>query len=163
MKKYTSSGWVNSAEHTAKVYGVLVDTEEPIVGVIANNDIGQWISDVYPDAIDLGWEAAIEEYKAEHGPDAEPGFDETDGWESDGPYLVGDWMKGADGLWVEDRDEEHGFAAIINEVTTQVIWSLTTTRAAHCSPCYPGQGDIGSDGEFLTFTLPADCFDGDAR
>ena len=160
-REYTSSGWVEKDAHRASVYGVTLNTDKPTTGVIGNNEIVQFISDeTCGDAIDLGWETAIAEFEAEHG--REPDDDEKDEWgEVSGDYLIGDWKK-VDGLWEPDKTGSQGFSALVRETVTQVLWSKTTTRANHCSPCYPGQVDIGSDGDFLAFTLPADCFDSES-
>jgi hypothetical protein len=160
-REYTSSGWVEKGFHRASIYGIVVDTDKPITGVIGNNEIVQFISDeTCGDAIDLGWEDAIAEFQAEHG--REPDDDERDAMamsDVSGPHLIGDWKKDDDGIWEPDKKGSQGFSALVRETVTQVLWSETTTKANHCSPCYPGQADIGSDGEFLAFTLPAESFD----
>jgi hypothetical protein len=160
-RKYTSSGFREGTK--AYVYGVTLDTEIPTTGVIGNNEICQFISDEIcsGDAIDLGWEDAIAEFEAEHG--REPDDDETDEMamcDVSGPHLIGDWKQNDDdGLWEPDETGSAGFSALVREDVTQVLWSKTVTRANHCSPCYPGQADIGSDGDFSAYTLPDDCFD----
>ncbi|GAG12597.1 unnamed protein product, partial [marine sediment metagenome] len=55
-----------------------------------------------------------------------------------------------------DFNPEGEYAAICGEIYTQVVFSKNTTKCQLCSPCYPGQGDIGSIGEFLTYTLPSE-------
>jgi len=71
-------------------YGIQVDKDIAITGVVSNNEIVQFLGDAIPnDAIDVAWEDAVEEYKSEHD-GAEPDNDVTDGWgESMGPYLLG--------------------------------------------------------------------------
>lgn len=160
-REYTSSGWINKGTHHAKVYGVVIDTDRPMTGVIGNNEIVQFTSDETcgGDSIDLGWDDAIAEFEAEHG--HEPDDDERDEMamcDVSGPHLIGDWKK-IDGVWEPDEKGSTGYSVLVRETVSQVLWSKTTTRANHCSPCYPGQADIGSDGDFLAFILPADCFD----
>ena len=138
-------------------YGVSCDTEEPVTGVLANNEVCQFLSDEFNDAIDIGWEEAVEEYRAEHDGE-DPPDGEFDWWESLGPLLYGDWRK-VDGLYEPDKDGKKGFSAIVRECVTQVVWSKTTKRAGMCSPCYPGQADLDCPGDQLAYTLPKDCFD----
>ncbi len=108
VREYTSAGWEEGTR--ASIYGVTVDTEKPITGVIANNDIVQFLGDGFCDAIDLGWEEAIEEFQAEHG--REPDDVETDEMASmmdgySGPSLIGDWTiyeRRADGQGLATKD-----------------------------------------------------------
>ena len=160
-REYTSAGWRDGTTET--IYGIEIDADVPIGGVISNHDIGDWLSDACysSDAIDLGWEDAMEDYRAEHGgadPDCEAMDDMASG-DISGPHLVGDWTRDDNGEWSPDRSGSHGFSAIVGEVNTQVLWSKSTARAHHCSPCYPGQADIGTPGRLLAYTLPSDCFD----
>lgn len=168
MREYTTGGHIDRENRTANLHGVTVSLDEPTTGVIGNNGICQFLSDEVfgGDSIDLGWESVLAEFQAENG--REPDDDE---WEEiaenyamceSGPHLIGDWKKDEEtGEWEPDRDREdgHGYSAIVREDVTQVIWSRTTKRAHYCSPCYPGQVDIDTDGEYLGYTLPEDCFD----
>lgn len=160
MKEFTSSGWKTKTQ--THHYGVTLDNDKPTTGVISNNEIVQFLSDETfgPDSIDLGWENFLEDFRAEHG--REPTDDENDDFPSDlsGPHLIGDWHRDENGDW-GTFDGDAGYSAIVNESTTQVLRSNTTVRAAGCSPCYPGQADIGSTGDMMAYTLPADCFDGE--
>ena len=151
----------------ANIYGITVDTDRPITGVISKNAISEFLGDSLDSIIDLPWENAMAEFKAEHGREPDP--DETDEMSMSmdgycGPTLIGDWKKVRKFPGIEewDVDEEYGsygYAAIIREDVVQVVWSKTTTQAHHCSPCYPGQASIGEDGDFLAYTLPEHCFD----
>jgi hypothetical protein len=143
-------------------YGKWVNSEEPITGVLNGNQIAwEWMDD--------GTCLDCEEVINKHYRHTD--FDE---YCEKCPYCVEaddfclDWLlcEGHDhiyGDWILDTkteqyspDEKGEFAAIYNGNynTLQVVWSKFTTRAALCSPCYPGQGDVGSKGEFLAFTLP---------
>lgn len=132
-------------------YGVLVNSEAPVGGVISNNGICQFISDCEPNAIDLDWEYHLTQCENEEHDNC---------YESDCPtLLIGGWKKNADGKYEENKETE--FSAIVGEIYTQVIWSKHTKRCALCSPCYAGQGDLDAAGEFLTFDLPPDARDED--
>jgi len=74
-------------------------------------------------------------------------------------WLIGDWIKDSDGLY--DYDPNGEYAAIVNfdHNTTQVIYSKYTKRAGLCSPCYPGQADNDSEGDYLSYDLPPDAYD----
>jgi hypothetical protein len=134
-------------------YGVTVDSEVPITGVISNNSACQFIGDEQTKGIDLDWlehEATCpnEEHDACFLPD------------SYGTVLIGSWRKDENGLWEPDKwAEKAEFSAIVNEIYTQVVWSKYTRRSALCSPCYVGQGDLDTAGEFLAYDLPPDARD----
>jgi len=127
-------------------WGKWVDSEVPITGVFQNNHC-EWLHEEMYDAIDLDYETWI----AEENPDEE----ELEMYESmgDSTLLIGSWKKDEQGLYEPDK-ESGDYAAIMGEVYTQVVWSKYTTRTALCSPCYPGQGDADSEGEYLTYALP---------
>ena len=56
-------------------------------------------------------------------------------------------------------DENAEYSAIVGEIYTQVVESKWLIKCALCSPCYPGQGDANSNGEFLTYSFPPDMFE----
>lgn len=58
-------------------------------------------------------------------------------------------------------DPDAEYSAIVGEVYTQVVRSKWAIRCALCSPCYPGQGDVETVGEFLAYTLPPDVYEDD--
>jgi len=129
-------------------YGIWVNTENPITGVESNNCIF-WLGEEISNGIDLIWEEHITECEICQG----DGICEiAECWEYSGDILIGDWIKDKDGLWTYDPEGE--YAAICREIYTQVIYSKYTRRCALCSPCYPGQGDLGSIGKFLTYAMP---------
>ena len=149
-------------------YGVHIDSEIPIVGVVTNHEPEFLIEEVNQ-GVDIDWV----EYEADC---------EFRGIEIDDP----DWCQGttivgfvespmrpelvlkhnhlaievAGKAYVADPDAE--YQAICGEVYTQILSSRYVQRCALCSPCYPGQGDLDSPvGEryrhhngFMTFTLP---------
>lgn len=75
--------------------------------------------------------------------------------------LVGAWIEDSDGLWDVDRNGE--FAAIVDcdSMTAQIVYSQWVTRGALCSPCYPGQVDLGTPGDYLGYDFPPDMYDGE--
>ena len=56
-------------------------------------------------------------------------------------------------------DEEAEFSAIVGEIYTQVVKSKFVSMCAMCSPCYPNQGDLDTEGSNATYQLPPDIFD----
>lgn len=78
------------------------------------------------------------------------------GPEERGDMLIGSWKKGADGKY--EPDETGEYAAIVRELVTQVVWSKHTDRGAVASPCYPGQVDLETPGQYLAYTLPKGMF-----
>ena len=154
------SGWLETREEAEKElkrlmeqkitnhYGVWVISDDPITGVESNNLIF-WLGEELGNGIDLSWEQHVNECEeCKLGEDC----DIADMWEYSGDTLIGNWIKDKDGLWTHDPEGE--YAAICGEIYTQVIYSKHTRRCALCSPCFPGQGDIGSIGEFLTYVMP---------
>jgi hypothetical protein len=130
-------------------YGKWVNSEEPVTGVIQNNNV-EWLMDEIRgnDTIDLDYEEYIKDLSEEE-------IEEIDDWDgSESTLLIGDWKKDEQGLYEPDKEGE--YSAIVNESTTQVVWSKFTKRCALCSPCYPGQGDLDTPGEWLAYTLPPD-------
>lgn len=132
-------------------YGIHVCSETSITGVVQNNNV-EFLSDAmyYEDGIDLDFEKHLAEC---------PNEEHDLCWESTGSdWIIGDWEKDADGLWEPNKDGERGYSAIVREIYTQVVWSKHTQRCQLCSPCYPGQGNLGNPGDFLTFDLPKEMY-----
>ena len=131
---------------TLNHWGVWVDSEIPTTGVISNNSV-EFLNDELYSGIDLDYENWLKENVNEEDLDYyESGPDTT--------YLLGDWLKDEEDKYYPDPAGE--YAAICGEIYTQVVFSKYTKKCALCSPCYPGQGDLDSEGEFLAYTLPAD-------
>lgn len=56
-------------------------------------------------------------------------------------------------------DTSAEYCAICKEIYTQIVFSRWLISCRYCSPCYPDQGDINSEGdEVLAFCLPPDMF-----
>ena len=137
-------------------WGIWVDPELPITGVVSNNQAVQFIADEIFDGIDLDWESHV--LSNEHDLDDPDYCEICENWDmSQSTILIGDWIKDSDGLYTHDPNGE--YAAIVRESVTQVVFSQHTRRSNLCSPCYPGQGDIGSDGDYLVYDLPSEAYE----
>lgn len=148
-------------------WGVTVRHDTPTTGVLQNNQI-EYLGDEMSNGIDLGWIDAVEQLESEieHLHNREPTDEEiqelADSGMETGTILIGDWKQDSKtGLYEADPDKTDGagYSAIVGEIYTQVVWSETTTHAALCSPCFPGQADVrpeGNTGDYLAYTLPTD-------
>jgi hypothetical protein len=150
----------NMTKHN--IYGVTVDTEEPITGVIHNNS-AEWLSDEIMNGVDMAWEDHLveceEEYHDHCGPQEMGTVFIGFMWEKDEKGEVQHRNAAGEvetGWWAPDPEAE--FGAIVGETDTQIICSVWITRAHHCSPCYPGSADLGTPGEFLAYTFPPEMF-----
>ena len=135
-------------------YGKWVSSDKPVTGVLSCNSIA-W--ECVDDEICLTCDKILDGIKAEYqdeGGDGDEFQDELDSIECDSSHtkIIGDWIKADDGKYSPDETKE--FAAIVNESTVQVVWSKYTKRGALCSPCYPGQVDLDTPGDFLGYALP---------
>jgi hypothetical protein len=142
---------------TVNHWGKWVTSDVPVTGVMSCNNIA-WENVTNEECLDCR-----EEYKkfedgshtCEYGEDCNcADFIECDSSHS---KLIGDaWQLDTNtGLWDVKQDKTGlEFAAIIRESVVQVVWSVKTKRGALCSPCYPGQVDLDSNGDFLGYTLP---------
>jgi len=136
-------------------WGIWVDSEDPITGVLSNNSAVQFIADELYNGIDLDYESHLND--PEHILNGDDCYCQ-DMWDcGDSTWLIGQWLKDSEGLYYPDPEGE--YAAIVGEIYTQVVFSNNLKRCALCSPCYPGQGDLDSEGEFLTYDLPKDAYD----
>jgi len=78
-----------------------------------------------------------------------------------GMCLIGAWTKDPeDGKYMPDKKGSNGFAAIVGEIYSQVVWSKWVRRnRQHCSPCYPGQIDLDNEGPFIAFDFPPEFYE----
>jgi len=142
-------------------YGVWVVSDTPTTGVVTNNHV-EWLSEEIDKRINLAYEEWLDnQHRLEWG-DADEGEEEDIETEFESnpsdTILIGDWIRDDDNLYKPDKTRE--YAAIVGEICTQVVWSKTTKRCALCSPCYPGQGDLDTPGDWLAYDLPADMYGG---
>ncbi len=105
-------------------------------------------------AIDIAWEEAIE------GKTQDEIEELGDCWEcSDTTYLYG-FIKDADDKYIPDPDQD--LSVIVNMgngCTLQILQSkYIIDNVGFCSPCYPGQADLDSDGNLTAYILPPEYF-----
>jgi hypothetical protein len=122
-------------------WGKWVNSEEPVTGVIQNNNV-EWLNDETMNGINISFEEWYDNLSEE---EKELGDENSTYEENSDTYLIGDWIKDEQGKYEPDKTGE--YAAITSETNTQVVWSKFTKRCALCSPCYPGQGDLDTPGE----------------
>ena len=138
-------------------WGIWVDPDVPITGVVSNNSVNPFIFEciAYEDSINLDYEAHLESDEHQHYNDDNCEICEY--WEDyNSTILIGDWIKDSDGLW--DYDPNGEYAAIVRESVTQVVFSKYFKSCQLCSPCYPGQADLDSDGDFKAYNLPPEAY-----
>ena len=165
-----------SALHVEYHWGKYVFSDTPVTGVISCHSV-EWIHDEcnYHGVANLSYDGALEyflnEKRAEWEVDNEGDPDEdtieewtyefNDFYESQGDtILIGDWQQDNDGLWGPIERGNKGYAAIVNydSNTIQVVWSEFVTMGALCSPCYPGQVDLDTEGDYMGYDLPIDLY-----
>jgi hypothetical protein len=127
-------------------YGVNVSSESPITGVVDTTAPEYLSEEIDLHGIDLDFEEHCKECTKEFHDDCYEASSPTN-------HLLG-YKKDPKGDFVPDMEAE--FSAIVNgnENTTQVTRSRWVSRVMLCSPCYPGQGDLGNSGYYLAYTLP---------
>lgn len=131
-------------------WGKWIDSDIPTTGVINSNEVA-WEN--VSDEICLTCEEIREDI--ENDDSIEDKESELDFMECDSSHtrIFGDWIYDTKtGQYEPDKNGE--FSAIENESTVQIVFSKYTKHGNVCSPCYPGQIDLDSDGEFLAYTLP---------
>jgi hypothetical protein len=137
---------------TTNHWGIWVDSEAPVTGVLNSFDIAwEWIDDERCLTCEEIAEEAKREAEASGEEVPEDLFDFIE-CDSSHTKIIGDWREDADGKLEPDPEGE--FAAIVGEVYTQVLFSKETKRCALCAPTYPGQADLDTPGEFLAYDLP---------
>ncbi len=131
-------------------HGIIVDSEVPVIGVVAAN-IPEWL---YEECDNKAADIAFEEHLRTC-----PLNDHSDCEVQSDCYLIG-FKHGHDGKY--DVNEITEYSAIVGETYCFIHASKWVQRCALCSPCFPGQGDLDSKGEFLAFTLPPEVW-GDTK
>lgn len=135
---------------TINRWGKWIDSNKPVTGVLSIHDIAwEWIDETCLTCQEIIDEIQNDESLDDDERDSELEFIECD---SSHTKIIGDWKQDEQGKYYPDESGE--FAAILNETTIQVVYSKHTAKGAPCSPCYPGQIDLDSSGEFLAYTLP---------
>lgn len=147
---------------TVNHWGRIVDSDTPITGVYGTNSIAwEFMDDGICTVCDNRDEWPDFDDEEDDYQSSPEDFIECD---SSHTKLIGDWTTTDNGLdaWFEIGgvyympDQSKEFAAIERETTVQVVWSKFVERHGLCSPCYPGQADADSVGEFLCYALPAE-------
>lgn len=133
-------------------YGMTVDSDSPVTGVISSNSISWECMD---EEHCLTCEEIFEEIENDDSLTLEEKQEEIESVECDSSHdkIVGEWLKDSDGKYYPNPEGE--YAAIIRESVIQVVYSkhIAYNRAL-CSPCYVGQVDLDSEGQFMGYTLP---------
>lgn len=134
-------------------WGKWIDSSKPVTGVLSIHSVSwEWIHDetcLTCEEIQAGIES--DDSLTEEQKERELEFMECD---SSHDKIIGDWLKDEKGLYYPNLNGE--FAAVVRESTIQVVFSKHTSHGSPCSPCYPGQIDLDSAGEFMAYTLPDD-------
>lgn len=126
-------------------YGKWVISEEPVTGVLGFNHAPEWVYDEINNGIELKCLGCKLKY-TKHG---------CDYCEGQGDVLIGAWKRVRENhRLVYAADKTGDYAAIVRESVIQVVYSKTTKRGALCSPCFPGQVDLDTPGDFLGYCLP---------
>lgn len=121
-----------------------------VTGVVSNHS-PEWLWDeVYYEDSTIHLDCESCEYRSlENG---------CDGCEIEQDYLIGGWRK-VDGFFEPDTDTEYSAIVRAGSNVTQVIHSNWAQPCHKCSPCYPGQGDLDTSGDYyLAYTLPPDVW-----
>ena len=135
-------------------YGVFLALDEITTGVYNGNQIN-WDCMDY-DFICLDCESAIQEFKDMNPDYTDSELDqEYDSLYCDGhTHLYGSWVLDDKDNYMPDESGDYSIIYNSNYNTLQVIWSETIITGGLCSPCYPGQVDVGSQGDFKAYGLP---------
>jgi len=126
-------------------YGVIAHKDEPIRGVVLTSR-PEFLHEDEADGIDLSWLEHLS--VCEKDDHSECMYGESD-------VLIG-FIETTDGVFEIDVEAE--YSAFVRSPYTQVLRSKHAKRCALCSPCFQGQGDLDSDGEYLTYDLPPEVW-----
>lgn len=78
-------------------------------------------------------------------------------WSEPDTYIVGAWRQDENGKYEPgDLTDDQEFAAIVrcDSMIAQVVKSKWVRAGALCSPCYPGQVDLDTPGDYQGFDFP---------
>ena len=150
------------ARETAQTARETVRSSDISIGGVVSNNTPEYLHD------EIVYNSICQDYEVDAAQC--PNEDHDTCWCDTGAetYLLGGWeqvpeheLQGDQVIaWrpVEGDDNEAGYSAICGEIYTRVVWSRWTRRCALCSPCYPGQGDLDTPGEYLTYDLPPEVY-----
>lgn len=133
-----------------------------LTGVVNNYNVSQLEDEIADNAINLSYKAFQDEHESQCADEdciADDHYPAYEDWESDSSdeLLVGDWKYDeARNEWDIDRDGTNGWAAVVRESVSQVVWSRDVVKVkSMCSPCYPMQADLDSGaGEIPCYAFP---------
>jgi len=137
-------------------WGIWVDKNQPITGVI-NNYFAEWLTEesIY-NSIDLDLESHITECSECQN---DQYCEAMEYWEYSDTFLLGDWILDTNtGLYEPDPQGDYSAIYHVDSNTTQVVYSKYLKKCALCSPCYPGQGDLDTTGDYLAYDLPPELY-----
>lgn len=133
-------------------YGKYVESDTPITGVL-NTNMPEFLHEDTINGIDLDYEDYINE-TINNDP-------EGDNYEANDPTILIGFIKckpNEKDIVEYEPDTDAEYSAICSDQYTQIVRSKWVSRTTLCSPCFPGQGDLDTAGDFLTFTLPPGVF-----
>mgnify|MGYP000592535755 CR=1 FL=1 len=85
----------------------------------------------------------------------------------DGSELYGAWKQDDDGMWRIDKTSKYEYSAIScpDFGVLQIVWSKYGLKCAECSPCFPYQGDLDTEGDcYIAYAPPPDLLsDGETK
>ena len=160
--------------------GIIRNASKPRVGVINASSL---YNDLFQECLDHGVDLDFEDFRLEtleslrtNNPDADETeldalLDEAlqDSEIESRVFLLGAWIKNAQGLFEIDRSGNSGTYALQYNVETGIVcveWSQDVTRCHYTSPCYvmaDGSGPCGDldtpGNSVVAYTLPADLFE----
>lgn len=139
------------------VIKMIVDGKEILGGVINTNNV-MWLWDeVFNNGINISFENYMSEC-----PDDKDKEEWADNYYPDEEtYYIGmiKIMDGHEDNIIYEINKDVEYSAIVSSMYTQVIRSKYFSYAYHCSPCFPGQNDLGTSGDNPTYALPAELYD----
>ena len=142
--------WIQVGEEKVSThYGVPVSTGVPVPGVFTNGDV-DFLFDLDMDDV-LYQEHIAGCKKDEH--------DLCDTPEDTHEWLGGFTLVGEGGKLLWARNLETNIAFDVSEIYSRVFASQWVIKSCLCSPCYPGQGDVDSNGEYLAYSFPPNTFE----
>ena len=119
-------------------------SDKPVTGVLNSNEVN-WDSMQWEDEICLDCENAYSEIENDDSLDPKM-INRMQCSMSNVLSMINFTVNGCKMMMVKYYPDETGdFSAIYNGsvYTLQVVYSKTTVNGALCSPCYPGQVDLG--------------------
>lgn len=165
-------------------WGKWISDNVPVGGVVNLSSLEYIDDECYTEAINLTYEEGWKEYKrqktselisafwagltdADDLPDVDPQptEEQIEDWQEeyndlgDGPstYLLG-WVRDGAGEYAPDETQEYSAIVSYDSMTAQIVRSKWVTRGALCSPCYPGQVDLDTSGDFLGYDFPIELY-----